>query len=313
MLEFRAAEEADVDQLIEFLPDIGLRPLGRNRLRRDFADARMRTRWSWLVERDGVLAGRALWWGRPDAALPVALDALDLAEHVEEPAVVAAELLNTAHAALAEQGVKVPLEYTMQLHRGWRQDAAACAAVGWRRDAGRSAGFSQELERLQYAWTRADTNVPAASGRVSLRPGDDNEFLDLFSQVARGTLDVQTQRAVVEMGEQAQARDDLEFYLGCPGEREWWRVAVLSDGRVAGFVVPSATPYNRNVGYLGVLPALRGQGLIEDLLGAVTRIHAQAGAETITATTDTGNAPMAAAFDRAGYEITEIRLVLSAP
>ncbi|MDQ2850742.1 MAG: GNAT family N-acetyltransferase [Actinomycetota bacterium] len=312
MFKFRAAEESDVDQLIAFLPGAGLRSIERDRLRRDFADGRMRAEWSWLVEIDGVLAGRALWWGRPDSSRPLALDALDVAEHVEEPAVVAAGLLSTAHAALAERGVTVPLEYTLQLPRGWRLDAAACAAVGWRRDACRSNGLSVELERLQYAWTRGEGNVPATSGRVTFRPGEDEEFLDLFSQVARGSLDVETQRALIEMGEQAQARDDLEFYLGCPGEREWWRVAVFGDGRVAGFAIPSATPYHRNVGYLGVLPAWRGQGLVDDLLGAVTRIHAQAGAETITATTDTGNAPMAAAFERAGYEITEVRLILSA-
>lgn len=313
MLRFRAAEESDVDQLIEFLPGAGLRSLERDRLRRDFAEGRMRPEWSWLVESDGVLGGRALWWGRPDASRPLALDALDLAEDVDEPAVVAAELLSTAHAALAEQGVKVPLEYTLQLPRGWRQDAAASSAVDWRRDACRSTGLSGQLERLQYAWTRDDTNVPAASSRVTFRPGDDEEFLNLFSQVARGSLDVETQRALAEMGEQAQARGDLEFYLGCPGERDWWQVALLGDGRVAGFAIPSATPYNRNVGYLGVLPASRGKGLVNDLLAAVTRIHAEAGAETITATTDTSNAPMAAAFERAGYEITEVRLVLSAP
>ncbi|MFD5676323.1 GNAT family N-acetyltransferase, partial [Streptomyces sp. NPDC127040] len=33
----------------------------------------------------------------------------------------------------------------------------------------------------------------------------------------------------------------------------------------------------------------------------------------VTATTDTVNVPMAAAFDRAGYEVTEIRLVLEDP
>ena len=77
--------------------------------------------------------------------------------------------------------------------------------------------------------------------------------------------------------------------------------------------MPSATPYHRNVGYLGVLPSHRGRGLVDDLLGEVTRIHAEAGADLITATTDMTNLPMAAAFDRAGYLVTEIRLVLEAP
>lgn len=297
-----------MNQLIEFAPGPGLRSIDHDRLGRDFADDRMRAGWSWLVESEGALAGRALWWGKSDASRPVALDVLDLAEDVDDPAGVAAELLNAAHAALVEQGVKGPLEYTLHLPRGWRQDAAASAAVGWRRDACRSSGLTEELERLQYAWTGAD-GVPAASNRVTFRPGGDDEFLDLFSQVARGSLDVETQRGLLEMGEQAQARDDLEFYLGCPGEREWWRVALTDDGSAVGLAIPSATPYNRNVGYLGVLPVWRGQGLVDDLLGAITRIHAESGAETITATTDTGNAPMAAAFERAGYQITEVRLV----
>lgn len=109
------------------------------------------------------------------------------------------------------------------------------------------------------------------------------------------------------------AREDMAFYLDCPGERSWWRLAELPDGTLAGLAVPSATPYHRNVGYLGVVPEQRGQGLIDEILAEITRFHAAAGAERITATTDTVNAPMAAAFDRAGYEVTEIRLVLEGP
>ncbi len=77
--------------------------------------------------------------------------------------------------------------------------------------------------------------------------------------------------------------------------------------------VPSATPYHRNVGYLGVVPEQRGKGLIDEVLAEITRFHAAAGADRVTATTDTVNVPMAAAFDRAGYEVTEIRLVLEDP
>jgi RimJ/RimL family protein N-acetyltransferase len=49
------------------------------------------------------------------------------------------------------------------------------------------------------------------------------------------------------------------------------------------------------------------------LLGEITHIHAEDGAELITATTDTTNAPMAAAFERAGYRNTQIRVLFSAP
>ena len=215
----RAAETSDVERLIEFSSDSGLRTIERDQLRRDFAEGRMRAQWSWLVEDEGALVGRALWWGRADGALPLSLDVLDLAQHVEDCAGVAVQVLSAAHARFAEQGAEKPGEYTLRLPRGWREDASASAAVRWRREACRRSGLTEELERLQYAWTR-DQGVPAASTRVRFRPGDDEEFLDLFAQVARGSLDVQTQRSVVEMGEQGQARDDLDFYLGCPGERD---------------------------------------------------------------------------------------------
>jgi RimJ/RimL family protein N-acetyltransferase len=108
-------------------------------------------------------------------------------------------------------------------------------------------------------------------------------------------------------------REDLEFYRSCPGERSWWRLAETTDGELAGFAIPSATPYHRNVGYLGVVPEQRGHGYVDDLLGEITRFHVAAGADCITATTDRANTPMAAAFDRAGYRVTEAVLVFQAP
>lgn len=62
-----------------------------------------------------------------------------------------------------------------------------------------------------------------------------------------------------------------------------------------------------------MLPGHRGRGLVDDLLAEVTRFHADAGVPRITATTDRVNHPMAAAFDRAGYRVTEVRMVMEAP
>ncbi|MFI7462907.1 hypothetical protein [Nonomuraea sp. NPDC049646] len=50
---------------------------------------------------------------------------------------------------------------------------------------------------------------------------------------------------------------------------------------------------------------------MDEILGEITRIRAANGAPRITATTDMGNAPVAAAFLRAGYRNTEIRINLS--
>ncbi len=61
-----------------------------------------------------------------------------------------------------------------------------------------------------------------------------------------------------------------------------------------------------------MVPELRGRGYVDEVLGEITRLHAEDGADLITATTDITNAPMAAAFDRASYRNTEIRLVFQA-
>jgi hypothetical protein len=52
---------------------------------------------------------------------------------------------------------------------------------------------------------------------------------------------------------------------------------------------------------------------VDDLLAEITHMHAGAGAQRITGTTDTTNAPMAAAVLRGGYTITKLRIVISAP
>ncbi|NUR96483.1 MAG: GNAT family N-acetyltransferase, partial [Kribbellaceae bacterium] len=53
--------------------------------------------------------------------------------------------------------------------------------------------------------------------------------------------------------------------------------------------------------YLGVLPAHRGNGYIDEILAEGTRILAAEGVDHIRASTDVGNVPMAKAFARAGY------------
>ena len=52
-------------------------------------------------------------------------------------------------------------------------------------------------------------------------------------------------------------------------------------------------------------PAHRGHGYIHDILATGTRLLAAQGVPRIRASTDVGNAPMAAAFAKAGYVIFE--------
>ncbi|GHB66450.1 N-acetyltransferase [Streptomyces cirratus] len=307
---FRAAtaDPSDVDRALAYSADGPVAALAADRVREELAAGRLRPEWIWFAEDEGgeVLA-RALWWGREDSERPVALDCLQVRAAVTDPAAVAAGLLTAGHAAFGT----LPL-YNASLPLDWRERPDFAEAVAWRREAARRAGLTSGTERLRYEWTPASGTVEP-TGRLVFREGTDEEFVEAFARVSAGSLDVHTRTELRSMDARQLAREDVEFYRDCPGERSWWRLAELPDGTLAGLAVPSATPYHRNVGYLGVVPALRGKGLIDEILAEITRFHAGRGARRITATTDTVNAPMAAAFDRAGYEVTEIRLVLESP
>jgi len=285
--------------------------------RAEAAQRQYRPEWTWAAwGPDGQALARALWWGQSDSEHPLALDCLAVADDVAaaDRATVAAALLEAGHRAFREAGADAPPLYNlMQLPGGWREDPAHVDAVAWRQDAARRAGLGVEVERLQFEWT-PETPLPPAPERLVFSPEPDDEaFLAAMRRVAVGTLDAHTLESEAAHGAEATARESLQFYLDRPGKRDWWRLAHTPDGTLAGLAIPSATPYARNVGYLGVVPELRGRGYVSEILAAITRFHAAAGAERITATTDLGNRPMAAAFTRAGYRSTEVRLIFSAP
>ncbi len=276
----RPATPAEMADPPEFTVGDPVGALDDDRLRDEAASGRMRPEWTWFAADGSRIVGRAVWWGRADSERPLALDCLHVVPEVPDRAALAAQILSRGQAEFGATP-----QYDLVLRTGWRDDPDIVAAVAWRADAARAAGLTDVNERLQYEWTPV-AGVPAPSDRLVFHPAGDEEFLAVFRQVAVGSLDVTTQREVAATGADRQARDDLEFYRSCPGDRSWWRLAETADGGLAGFAIPSATPYHRNVGYLGVVPELRGRGYVDDLLGQITRQHAADGADRITATTD---------------------------
>ncbi|TYB69569.1 GNAT family N-acetyltransferase [Nonomuraea sp. PA05] len=306
MISYRAVAPTELDRVTAWVVSEPVGWIPADRYLAELADHMYRPEWTWIAETGGRMVGRALWWGPKDSAHPVALDCLDVDPGLEKRAEVAAELIR---AALA--GFPKPVQYAIKAAGGWRDDPVVSAAVEWRRAAGHAAGLTQEVERLQFEWTPGDGVPTAVAGGLRFEQASDEEFLAVFARIAEGSLDAQTRASLTTKGVEATARAEMDFYLGAPGKREWWRIARTPEGDVAGMAIPSATPYSVNVGYLGVVPELRGRGLVDELLGEITRIHVTNGAARITATTDVGNGPMAAAFRRAGYRNTEIRINLS--
>ena len=291
-----------------------------DRYREELDRHQYRPEWTWVAEDEGRVLARAIWWGFGGAAYPLALDcvsadgSLPAGGPVSGRAVLAARLIAAGQQALRRPGPSVAPGFEINLPAGWRSDPAVAAAFAWRPDAAARAGLTDELERIRFEWT-PDAGLPRSSGRLVFRPEPDDEaFLDVFRQIAVGSLDVITRREVAALGAAHQARDDMGIYLAMPGERDWWRLAYTADGgQLAGMILPNRNSGGAVVGYLGVVPGMRGRGYIDDLVAETTRFHAGRGEPRIAATTDTTNVPMAAAFERAGYRAWGIRYVLSEP
>lgn len=284
----------------------------RAQVEAELAAGRMRAEWTFVATDDqGELVGRAMWWGRT-ASAPLGLEVWDVLDAAADRGDVATRLLLAGHSALAAEGVTVPLPHTVRVINDWQDDDEVAVEVGWRIAAARGVGLTLVNERLQFEWGPPG-RVGTDTGRLTFHPADDAEFCIHFADTAVGSLDVMTRRELENTSAAELARDEIEFYRSCPGDREWWRVARDATGAVVGIAIPSATPTSRNVGYLAVLPDHRGHGYVDDLLGFITRFHAGEGATRITATTDATNAPMAAAFRRAGYRNVETRIDLEAP
>lgn len=302
----RPITEADLERVLDCAVEDAISWAHPERLRSFLASGHYRHPWIWVSEERGEIMARAVWWGLPDAHQPLALDCLAVHPSATDPVGLTADLLNHAHAAFGHRPA-----YHVFVSPGWRDDPEVAAAIAWRGAAAGRAGLTDELERLRYTWT-ADTEVPPSSGRLELRAHDDDEpFVEAFRRVAIGTLDHHTRDALRTMDPVAQARADVAAYRALPGDRSWWRLAYTRDGDLAGFALPSANAGGPVVGYLGVVPELRGQGYVDDLLAEITRSHASRGAVQVLADTDADNAPMARAFARAGYRNSAIRLVLS--
>ena len=308
----RHAVEADHDRVLACILCDPIGWVDAQRYARYVASGSYRANRIWFVEdNSGRIRACAVWWGFSDGEHPLDLDCLYVDSAVGDRADLAAALLQAGHAAFLSSGTQHVPKYHLFLKPGWRGDLAVSAEVEWRRAAAQSAGLTDEVELLRYEWT-PDAGLEPASGRLlfSHEP-DDNIFLDVFGRVAVGSLDQETRRGMTRVGLERQAQTMLARLREMPGNREWWRVAYMPDGSLVGFTIPSANEDNPVIGYLGVVPELRGHGYGGDLLAEATRILSAHGAERIRADTDRANLPMAAAFERARYRGFGVRLIFS--
>jgi RimJ/RimL family protein N-acetyltransferase len=266
-------------------------------VRGDLAAGRRRLEWLWLALRGDRVVARAGWWSRVGDQHPLLMDIFDIDGDIDD----GVRLLTTALAAVLPAGATPP-QYGRFLPADWRDRQHTRQAADDRMRALERVGAKLFVERLRLEW-RPGTAIPELSGRLTFRPvRDSGELIELMTLALDGTLDAHSRDDLTRMtpsqAAQAQYHNELERYAS---PHEWWRIATLPDGEPVGFVIPAHNGYNPIIAYLGVVPAHRGHGYIHDVLAAGTNVLSAQNVPRIRAATDVGNAPMAAAFARAGY------------
>ena len=299
-------------------PDLTVRPLadagelGRflelqyvldDELADDLASGFRRPEWMWIATRGDRVLARAAWWGPAGAEAPAQFDFLDVDDTLppDEGAAIGVALVGEALEAILPEGAEPP-EYGRFLTPDWREDPAVRQAIETRFAILEKLGARLLVERHRLEW-RAGTPLPEPSARLAFRPvRDRDDLVDLMVPVLEGTLDAHSRTGLERMTprEVAERHYDEEF-AGYTSPHDWWLIGETASGEPVGFVIPARNDYNAILAYIGVLPAHRGHGYVDDLLAAGTRVLAEQDVPRIRASTDLLNVPMAAAFTRAGY------------
>src|SRR5690242_1203901 len=131
-MRFRCATAEDLDRVVAVIVAEPVSWIPADRYRAELAEGRCRPEWTWIAEQDDQIVARALWWGRSDSALPIALDCLYVDGSIEDRAGLAARLLIAGHRWFGEQGAKTAPMFNITLANDWHDDPAARTAIAWR-------------------------------------------------------------------------------------------------------------------------------------------------------------------------------------
>jgi GNAT superfamily N-acetyltransferase len=273
-------------------------------LRGDLEEGRRRPEFLWVALRGDRPVARLGWWARQRDAAPLVLDIFDFDADSPDGIDIGVRLLETAISATIPDRASMP-QFLRILDPGWHDDPKAEQAVRRRMAALQRVGAVPLVERLRLEW-HPGTPIAAPTGRLVFTPAADrDELLRLLTLTLHDTLDAHSRRDLTRGSAAEVALEQLDGeFPGYVGPREWWRIASLPDGEPVGFVIPSRNSYNAIIAYIGVLPAHRGRGYIDEILAEGTRILAAQDVPRIRAATDVGNVPMAKAFARGGYAVT---------
>jgi GNAT superfamily N-acetyltransferase len=300
----RPIRPGEIDLFLDAASQPDHREETRQYLQSMFAAGSMRPEWCFVIqEGDGRPLGRVAFWTLPGTEKPFALVLLEVpweGYHAGVGARLLGDVLDEARRLGADRIEHVldtpPMRPQFQHHPEKRLEVLE------------GAGFAFRRETDRFHWLGEE--APPVPDRLSFRTLDEvgeDAFVDAMMRVSEGTLDREIREERERLGPLGAARDFFEDARRVKHDPLWWRLAYDGpDGDLAGLVMPAEPPGFLTLFYVGVVPGMRGRGYVDDLLAAGTAAllgaHAQSGGEKpLRADTDVANAPMAAAFGRAGW------------
>jgi predicted N-acetyltransferase YhbS/RimJ/RimL family protein N-acetyltransferase len=268
-----------------------------------FAAGSMHPEWCFVAEEGDRPLGRVAFWTLPGMEEPFALVLLDVpwnGDHMGVGQRLLEDVLNEARRLGAKEIEHVldapPMRPQFQYHPEKRVELLKGVGFAFRRETGR------------FEWRGAEPNAePARLSFRALEEVGDKAFIDAMREVSEGTLDRELREERERLGPLGAAREFFEDARRVKHDPSWWQLAYAQSGELVGLVMPAEPPAFLTIFYVGVVPGMRGRGYVDDLLAAGTATLLEArrrdGNEKkpLRADTDVANAPMAAAFERAGW------------
>ena len=173
-------------------------------------------------------------------------------------------------------------------------------------------GFAFRRETGRFEWRGGEP--PTVPGRLSFRTLEEiseEAFVEAMRMVSEGTLDREIQGERERLGAERAAREFFDDARRVEHEPSWWRLAYTPEEELVGLVMPAAPPGFLTIFYVGVVPGMRGQGYVDDLLAAGTTTLLEArrsdgNEKPLRADTDVANGPDGGSLRAGG--VGEVRL-----
>lgn len=283
-----ATEPQHIDEIRQYVEDL-------------LEKGAMRIDWCYLAERDGHPVGRGAFWTLPTRDHPLSLVLLDLPWQNEAASDVGAALLQKMLHDARSLGAD-RLEYVLDTPVQQPQ---------WQTHPKERASF---VEQHGFSLIRETRRFELETGKACYQSVENHDviframdevgetaFKDAVMRVSADTLDqrIRTQRE--QRGPEEEARENVAYLKSLEYDPTWWELAYTPDEELVGVTIPTKIPACAAIGYIGVVPEMRGQGYVDTLLARGTATLVKTDAERIIADTDVHNTPMTNAFQRAGY------------